>query len=88
MTRYRKFKKRSSYFKKRENEFEIPKWIFYFLTLTILFIVFFSFNFVSNCIIEWPPRWDVRTCWSEQFEPAKTKAIEKSAPFMPQLKVR
>lgn len=62
-------------------------WIFFFVLLTIVFILQFAYNFVANCIFEWPIRWDVKVCWNEQINPAKEKAIEVAGPFMPDLKI-
>lgn len=49
----------------------------------LLFIFYFSTSFISNCVFEWPIRWDVKTCWVEQIHPAKEKATEKAVNFVP-----
>lgn len=51
--------------------------------VSVVFAVVYIFNlitgFFSNCVFEWPIRWDVNTCWQEQHEPAKHKASEIAA---------
>ena len=49
----------------------------------ICFIFYFIYNFASNCIFEWPPRWDIATCWHEQIAPSRWNAAEKAANFVP-----
>lgn len=49
----------------------------------IVFVGVFIYRFFSNCIFEWPIRWDVKTCWNEQIAPAKQKAAEQAADFAP-----
>ena len=57
------------------------------MIIGIVFVVCFVFylmsSFVSNCIFEWPLRWDIGTCWNEQVGPAKEKAVEKAIQFVP-----
>lgn len=56
------------------------------LTIVVFIIVFcavFVYRFFANCIFEWPIRWNVHTCWNEQVQPAKEKAAEKAANFIP-----
>lgn len=59
----------------------------YLMIVVIVFVVCFIFyllsSFISNCIFEWPLRWDVGTCWNEQINPAKEKAVEKAIQFVP-----
>ena len=59
------------------------QWVFAAVVFVIAFVVYFTFNFVSNCIWEWPPWWDIGTCWNEQIDPARWKATETAAPFVP-----
>ena len=47
------------------------------------FVVYFIYGFFTNCVFEWPPRWDIGTCWDEQKAPAKQKAIEDAIQFAP-----
>lgn len=57
------------------------------MIVVVVFVVCFVFylmsSFVSNCIFEWPLRWDIGTCWNEQVGPAKEKAVEKAIQFVP-----
>lgn len=77
MRRYRRYRER------RMTEQEKFQWVL----ATIIFVVFFTLYFVrgyfSNCIFEWPVRWDVKTCFVEQISPAKEKAAEKAVNFVP-----
>lgn len=82
MGRFRR-KRRRSYQYRRMTKQEKFQWVFASVVFVLAFIVYFTFNFVSNCIWEWPPRWDIGTCWNEQIEPSQEKAIEKAAPFAP-----
>jgi len=78
---YRKFKKRSR--SNRMTEFEKFQWIVFCIICTVLFAFYLIKGFIFNCVFEWPIRWDVRVCWSEQINPAKEKAAEKATNFMP-----
>lgn len=59
------------------------QWILFTIVFVILFIIYFTYRFFSNCVFEWPIRWDVSTCWNEQIVPSKEKAIEKASVFAP-----
>lgn len=59
------------------------QWILVGVIFVIGFIIYFIYGFFVNCIFEWPPRWDVGTCWEEQKAPAKQKAIEDTIKFAP-----
>jgi len=71
----------------KKKKFKLTKKEFQLLFAVVIFIVVFilSFikNFFSNCIFEWPPRWDVVTCWHEQVAPSRWNAAEKAANFVP-----
>jgi hypothetical protein len=58
---------------------DIKKWTVIAIVFTVLYIFYRISGFFSNCIFEWPIRWDVNTCWQEQHEPAKQKASEVTA---------
>ncbi len=82
MRRFRKFKRHRSGSKKI-TEFEKFQWIAFFIICAVLFGFYLIKGFISNCIFEWPIRWDVGTCWNEQINPAKDKAAGKAINFMP-----
>lgn len=82
MARYRRYKRRYRRPQKMSKEEEF-QWIVATVVFVVAFVVYFTFGFISNCIWEWPPRWDVGTCWNEQIDPAKDKASEKATPFVP-----
>ena len=71
-----KYKKYSRYKRSKnltpEEKFQ---WALAIAIFIIAFIFYFVINYFSNCIFEWPIRWDVKTCWHEQINPAKNKAI-------------
>lgn len=72
--------------KKRRNTKLTKKEFQWLITITVFiiaFIFYFTKGYLSNCIFEWPPRWDVKVCFSEQINPAKDKAAEKAANFVP-----
>lgn len=64
----------------KEEEFQ---WGVAAVVFVIVFVLSVIYYFFSNCIFEWPPRWDIGTCFSEQIQPAKEKAAEKAANFIP-----
>ena len=66
-----------------KSEQEKFQWVLTAIVFVVVFIGAFIYFFASNCIFEWPIRWDIKTCWSEQIQPAKNEAIEKAANFMP-----
>ena len=53
------------------------------IVFVVCFIFYFLSGFISNCIFEWLLRWDAGTCWNEQINPAKEKAVEKAIQFVP-----
>ena len=59
------------------------QWGLTMAVFVIVFCVVFVYRFFANCVFEWPIRWDVRACWNEQVQPAKEKAAEKAANFVP-----
>ncbi|MDQ5968960.1 MAG: hypothetical protein QG579_117 [Patescibacteria group bacterium] len=64
----------------KEDEFA---WVVTGVVFIFFLIVYSIYGFVANCIIEWPIRWDMGTCWHEQIGPAKEKASEKAIIFVP-----
>ena len=79
-------KYRYRYHDKKMTKLEKFQWLLTAVIFGIVFVVYFSYRFATNCIFEWPIRWDVRACWHEQIAPAKEKAAEQAANFVPQLK--
>lgn len=80
MSRYRRYRKYRSRGMTEQEKFQ---WGLATAVFIIAFIFYFIGGYFSNCIFEWPPRWDVKTCFSEQINPAKDKAAEKAANFVP-----
>lgn len=78
MSRYRHTSKQD-----RMTKFEKFQWVVACIVFSVVFICYFIFRFFSNCIFEWPLRFDVKTCWNEQIQPAKEKAAEKAVNFIP-----
>lgn len=68
---------------RRLTKFKKFHWSFYLMLILVAFLMWFIYNLVTNCIIEWPIRWDFKTCWNEQIEPSKNRAIESTADFAP-----
>jgi hypothetical protein len=68
---------------RRMSKKEMVGWAIAAFVFIVSYVVYFSFSFVSNCIFEWPIRWDIKTCWHEQVGPAKEKASEAAANFIP-----
>jgi hypothetical protein len=62
---------------------EIFTWLLVSITFSIFFILYMSKGFLFNCVFEWPLRWDVKNCLSEQVDPASRKAAEKAVNFVP-----
>jgi hypothetical protein len=60
--------------------------VFFLIVFVAVFLWIFAGRFFSYCIWEWPPRWDVGTCWNEQVDPSLKAASEASAEFMPRLR--
>lgn len=79
---YRK-RRRRYYNSKKMSEEEKTQWILTSIVFIICFIFYLLWGFISNCIFEWPIRWDVGACWIEQVKPAKEKAVEKAINFIP-----
>jgi len=77
---------RRKFYKHREKkmtEFEKFQWVLTAIVFVVVFICVFAYRFTTNCIFEWPIRWDVGVCWHEQVGPAKDAATEKAANFVP-----
>ena len=55
---------------------EVDKWLFIGFITAILTIWYFIPGFFANCIFKLPIRWDVKTCWNEEFKNAYDKAIK------------
>lgn len=72
--------RKKSFYKITKKEF---MWIFVGIIFVFYLVIYFVNSFFENCIFEWPIRWDVGTCWDEQKEPAKQKAIEEAIKFAP-----
>jgi len=85
MYRYWKHRKNSYHCRppKRLTKEEKLQWMLFLAVFAFAFIFYFVSSFISNCIFEWPIRWDIHTCWDEQKNPAKEKAFEKAADFIP-----
>ena len=79
MSRRRFYKYRDKKMTKQEKF----QWILTSVVFTVVFISVFAYRFVTNCIFEWPIRWDIGICWHEQVEPAKNAAAEKAVNFVP-----
>lgn len=73
----------SGYSRNRISKREREMLIFASVVFVITFAVCFVYNFISNCIFEWPIRWDIGTCWNEQIQPSKQKASEAVINFIP-----
>lgn len=63
-------------------------WLFYITLITVVSIYFIITGFFSNCVFTWPTRFYSVTCFKEQIDPAQRKALENTADFMPELKIR
>lgn len=53
------------------------------IVFSVVFCIVLAYRFFTNCIFEWPLRWDVGVCYNEQVQPAKEKAAEAAVNFMP-----
>ena len=62
---------------------EMVGWAIATFVFTVSFVSYFIYSFTSNCIFEWPIRWDVKSCWNEQVGPSREKASEATANFIP-----
>jgi len=82
MSRYWKYN-RNNYRSKKLSKKEEFQWLVVAIVFTVCFVFYFTTSYFSNCIFEWPIRWDVKTCWNEQIPPAKERAIEKATNFIP-----
>lgn len=80
MSRRRKYHYYSSKGLTKEEKF---RWILVIIIFIVGFLIYFSYGILTNCVFHWPIRWDVMTCWNEQVNPAKEKAAEKAANFVP-----
>lgn len=84
MTKYWNYKKynKSKGFKLTKKQFH---WLFYIAPVLGVTIYFSIIGFFSNCV--WPPRWHFIKCFKEQIAPVQQKAFERTADFMPELKI-
>ncbi len=82
MGRYKYYKPRK-YKDRKMSEQEKFQWVLTAIVFVVVFIGAFIYFFASNCIFEWPIRWDIKACWHEQVQPAKEEAIDKAANFVP-----
>lgn len=65
------------------SEMEKFQWVVASVVFAVVFVVLLAYGFVAHCVIEWPIRWDVGTCWHEQVDPASKKAAEAASNFIP-----
>ncbi len=72
--------KKQKLFKPTKKEIQ---WIVTAIVFILSFTIYFSYIYLKNCVLHWPLRWDVKVCWNEQKEPARQKASEAAAPFIP-----
>ena len=79
MSKRRYYSRRSGGIRKQERF----QWIVVAVVFIVGFIIYFIYGFFTNCVFEWPPRWNIGTCWDEQKAPAKQKAIEDAMQFAP-----
>lgn len=75
---YRKYRRR-----REDDEIERFGWLVATVVFIVMFVAYFVYGFFAHCVFEWPVRLDVKVCWSEQVDPAKQKAAEKAANFIP-----
>lgn len=59
------------------------QWLLFGTAFSLLFAVYLLFNFFSNCVFEWPIRLDIKTCWHEQINPSRERAVEKAINLIP-----
>lgn len=65
---------------------EIFGWILFCVVFYVVLSVNMVWLFTTNCVFEWPPRFDVSVCWEEQKLEAKENAADAAGNFMPKLK--
>lgn len=75
--------KKHSFSQNKLTKKEEFQWVLTVVVFVTFFIIYFTNNFFSNCIFEWPIRWNVKVCWNEQIPDAKERALEKAANFIP-----
>jgi hypothetical protein len=80
---YYKYKKRKKSRRRRKEDEELLKYLPAAIVFIIVLVAVFTFNFLTNCIFEWPIRWDIGVCWDEQKEPSVRKATEEAIKFVP-----
>ncbi len=69
-------------FTKKDKQY-IFQWCLAAVIFTVGTVMYFSWFFVHNCIFHWPPRWDIKTCWSEQIHSAQERAAQDASLFAP-----
>lgn len=52
------------------------------VVFAVTYIFWMMWGFISNCVFEWPVRFDAKTCWNEQKTPAQQKAIDAASPLI------
>lgn len=70
------------YKKSDKLEMEMFSWVLLAIIFVTSYVFFFIHGWLSNCVFEWPIRWDIKTCWNEQKAPATQKALNETAKFM------
>ena len=68
---------------KEDRQFEDFMVVLFVIVLLGGFALFFTWNFITNCIFEWPIRWDVAQCFDDQLDPSWKKAGENAMDFLP-----
>jgi hypothetical protein len=82
MSKFYKHKKYSNY-KKPLTKIESFQLVLVAVIFTVCFVFYIIKGFIFNCIFEWPIRWDIMTCWTEQINPTVQKASEAVVNFLP-----
>jgi len=77
------YRKRRYKREKKMTEEEKTGWVIATIVFLLCFVFYFIHGLLAHCVFEWPIRWDVRTCWNEQINPAQQKAAEKAINFIP-----
>jgi hypothetical protein len=67
----------------RKNDFKKFQWVSFLIIFVLYFVMYQIAGFTSNCIFEWPIRWDAKACWLEQVHISNQKAFEKASNFAP-----
>lgn len=77
-----RYKYRKNDFNRKLTKKEKDRYTVAVVVFVAVFVGVLTYNFFSNCVFEWPIRWDVGTCFNEQIKPAKDNAAEKAAQFI------